>query len=403
MNGDLIQRTNGDVLQRQVAEVAQALCERTDELATRLARAITREVRLYHSAPAVPFDVVADSCAAHARSLFHAIATGTQFDPAPATELGVERARDGVPLASVMEAYRVGFREVWDAIVAEADTMADLNGEALRGLTEKVLAAQGIYTAAMTLCYREEQGRLLRSDESERSVLIDSLLRGRLFEQWSVWEAADCLRLPSAGPFVVIAAEVDAVGSEPLPQIESKLRSMDVYSAWSLRPDVQVGIVHIKTDKHLANVLALVSRVAKNRIGVSARFDDLRETAQALRFARIILRGRLDPDQPVTVFDGSILGCAAVSAPEVMVKLVTPTIERFADLADNERDILFDTFRAWLESDGSLRTAGELMFCHPNTVRYRLHRIEERTGRSLSRPRDIAELCLAFEVHRRLM
>jgi DNA-binding PucR family transcriptional regulator len=188
-----------------------------------------------------------------------------------------------------------------------------------------------------------------------------------------------------------------------LPQIESKLRSMDVYSAWSLRPDVQVGIVHIKTDKHLANVLALVSRVAKNRIGVSARFDDLRETAQALRFARIILRGRLDPDQPVTVFDGSILGCAAVSAPEVMVKLVTPTIERFADLADNERDILFDTFRAWLESDGSLRTAGELMFCHPNTVRYRLHRIEERTGRSLSRPRDIAELCLAFEVHRRLM
>jgi DNA-binding PucR family transcriptional regulator len=35
-------------------------------------------------------------------------------------------------------------------------------------------------------------------------------------------------------------------------------------------------------------------------------------------------------------------------------------------------------------------------------VRHRLHRIEERTGKSLSRPRDIAELCLAFEVDRRL-
>jgi hypothetical protein len=403
MTGDLIRRTNGDVLQRQVAEVAQALSERTDELATRLARAITREVRLYQSTPPVPFELVADSCAAHARSLLDAIATGTQFDPAPAAELGVERARDGVPLASVMEAYGVGFREVWDAIVAEADTMAHLDGEALRGLTEKVLAAQGIYTAAMTLCYREEQGRLLRNDQSERSVVIDSLLRGRLFEQWSVWEAADCLRLPSAGPFVVIAAAVAAVGSEPLPQIESKLRSMDVYSAWSLRPDLQVGIVHIKTDKHLANVLALVSRVAKNRVGVSASFGDLRETVQALRFARVVLRGHFDPAHPVTVFDGSILGCASVSAPEVMVKLVAPTIERFADLADNERDILFDTFRAWQESDGSLRTTGELMFCHPNTVRYRLHRIEQRTGRSLSRPRDLAELCLAFEVHRQLM
>jgi DNA-binding PucR family transcriptional regulator len=33
-------------------------------------------------------------------------------------------------------------------------------------------------------------------------------------------------------------------------------------------------------------------------------------------------------------------------------------------------------------------------------VRYRLRRIEQRTGRSLMRPRDVAELCLAFEVER---
>jgi DNA-binding PucR family transcriptional regulator len=56
-----------------------------------------------------------------------------------------------------------------------------------------------------------------------------------------------------------------------------------------------------------------------------------------------------------------------------------------------------------LQKDGSLNAAGELLFCHPNTVRYRLHRIEQRTRRSLSRPRDVAELCLVFEVHRRLM
>jgi DNA-binding PucR family transcriptional regulator len=36
-------------------------------------------------------------------------------------------------------------------------------------------------------------------------------------------------------------------------------------------------------------------------------------------------------------------------------------------------------------------------------VRHRLRRIEKRTDRSLSRPRDLAELCLAFEVYRRLM
>ena len=176
-----------------------------------------------------------------------------------------------------------------------------------------------------------------------------------------------------------------------------------MFSAWRMLPDLQVGIVHVKTDKHLASVLALVSRIATTRVGVSTRFNDLRETAQALRYARITLRGRPDPGLRVTQFDGSIIATAAVSAPEVMVKLVTPTIECFAELAHNERDILFDTFRVWVENDGSLRVAGELLFCHPNTVRYRLHRIEQRTGRSLSRPRDVAELCLAMEVHRRLM
>jgi DNA-binding PucR family transcriptional regulator len=167
--------------------------------------------------------------------------------------------------------------------------------------------------------------------------------------------------------------------------------------------DVQVGIVHVKTERQLAAVLALVSRVAIGRVGVSARFGDLRDTARALRQARVTLRGRPDPGSPVSVFDGSILATAAISAPDVMVELTSPVVERFADLADDERDVLFETFRAWLEHDGSVRTAGEMLFCHPNTVRYRLHRIEQRTGRSLTRPRDVAELCLAFEVHRRLM
>jgi PucR C-terminal helix-turn-helix domain/GGDEF-like domain len=392
-----------DVVQQQVGEVAEALYRRTDELASQLARTIMREVPLYQSGTPLGFDVVADGCAANMRAVFSAIAADSEFDPTAAAAVGAERARDGVPLASVMEAYRVGFRWAWEAVVAECQNQAHTNGEALRTLTAKVFAAQDIFTNAMAICYREEQTRQMLRDQSARSMLIDSLLHGQLFERSSLREAADCLRLPTAGPFVVMVAEVLIVGDEALPGIESKLRSMDVFSAWRLLPDEQVGIVHVNTDKQLGNVLALVSRTTTSRVGVSARFDDLRETAQALRFARVMLGGRPDPGTTVSVFDGSILATAAVSAPEVMVKLVTPTLQGFAELADNEREILFETFRVWLENDGSLRTVGELLFCHPNTVRYRLHRIEQRTGRSMSRPRDIAELCVAFEVHRRLL
>ena len=86
-----------------------------------------------------------------------------------------------------------------------------------------------------------------------------------------------------------------------------------------------------------------------------------------------------------------------------MVKSASTALGAFGDLPDEERDILFETFRVWQETDASVGAAAELLCCHPNTVRYRLRRIEKRTGRSLSRPRDLAELCLAFEVHRRLI
>jgi hypothetical protein len=396
-------RMDGEVARQQVAEIAKSLYERSDELATTLAHAIAREVKLYNATEPVPFEVVVDACRTNLPQVLGAIATDTEFDPRAAADVGTERARDGVPLASVMEAYRVGFREVWDAAVNEVANRARVHGDALRMLTAKILAAQDVFTAAMAGAYRDEQTRRLHGDESEREVLIDSVLHGRLFEQSSVWEAADYLRLPAKGPYVVMAAEAVVVGTQALPGIESKMRSMDVFSAWRQLPDLHVGIVHVKTTEQLDNVLALVSRLATGRVGVSAQFDDLRDTAQALRYARVTLRGRPDQGPQVTQFDGSILSTAAVSAPEVMVKLVTPTIECFAELSHDERNILFETFRVWLENDGSLRAAGELLFCHPNTVRYRLHRIEQRTGRSLTRPRDVAEISLAFEVHRLLM
>jgi sugar diacid utilization regulator len=272
-----------------------------------------------------------------------------------------------------------------------ADTEARINGFA------------ELIGTALVAGHRDEQKRQLLGETSQRPLLIDSLLEGRAVDRWSLCEVASGLRLPINGPFVVIAAEGPDVGIEALPEIESKLRSLDVYSAWRLQPDLQVGIVHVKSERHLDGIVALVSRLATNRVGVSARFDDLRDTPHALHFAKVMLLGRPDEASPVAVFDGSILAAAAVSAPDVMVKSIRNALGGFDDLPDAEREMLFETFRVWQDNDASVRSVAEVLICHPNTVRHRLRRIEKRTGRSLSRPKDVAELCLAFEVHRRLM
>jgi sugar diacid utilization regulator len=260
-----------------------------------------------------------------------------------------------------------------------------------------------LVATALVAGYRDEQKRQMFDDTSRRSGLIDSLLEGRVSDDCSLCEVAGSLRLPINGPFVVIAAQAPTVGDEPLPEIESKLRSLDMFSAWRLLPDLQVGIVHVKSDQKLDKVVALVSRLTTARVGVSAAFGDLRDTPQALHVARMMLRGPTDSASSVAVFDGSILATAAVSAPEVMVQTVGTALDGFGDLADDEREMLFETFRVWQDNDASVNATAERLFCHPNTVRHRLRRIEKRTGRSLSRPRDLAELCLAFEVHRRLM
>jgi sugar diacid utilization regulator len=256
---------------------------------------------------------------------------------------------------------------------------------------------------ALVAGHRDEQKRQLLAEGPQRSNLVDALLEGRAFDERGLQEVAGSLRLPVNGPFVVIAAQAPAVGDEPLPEIESKLRSLDIFSAWRLLPDSQVGIVHVNSDQKLDVIVALMSRTTTARVGVSAAYVDLRDTPQALHVARMMLRGPSDSASSVAVFDGSIVATAAVSAPEVMVKTVGAALDYFDDLPDEDRQMLFETFRVWQNSDASVNAVADRLFCHPNTVRHRLRRIEKGTGRSLSRPRDVAELCLAFEVHRRLM
>ena len=250
-----------------------------------------------------------------------------------------------------------------------------------------------LIATALVAGYRDEQKGRLLAEGAQRTGLIDAL-RGTCVRWWSLREVAGSLGLPINGPFVVVAAQVPTVGDEPLREIESKLRSLDIFSVWRRLPDLQVGIVHVKSDQVLGMVVALLSRTTTARVGVSAVFGDLRVTPQALHVAKMMLRGPTDSTSSVAVFDGSLLATAAVSAPQVMIRRRTHLMDGFGDLPDAEREMLFDTFRVWQDTEGSVGGAAEVLFLPPKPgSSHRLRRIEKRTGRSLSRPRDVAELC----------
>ncbi len=61
---------------------------------------------------------------------------------------------------------------------------------------------------------------------------------------------------------------------------------------------------------------------------------------------------------------------------------------------------LLRTVDAYLEAGGALEPAARALFVHPNTVRYRLHRVAEMTGRDPWTPRDLLILQTALIVGR---
>jgi DNA-binding PucR family transcriptional regulator len=61
---------------------------------------------------------------------------------------------------------------------------------------------------------------------------------------------------------------------------------------------------------------------------------------------------------------------------------------------------LLETVDAYLESGGTLEGCARSLFVHPNTVRYRLRRVAEITGRNPAEPRDALVLRIALAVGR---
>jgi hypothetical protein len=385
-----------------IVGLGKTLLARADELADAMAEVIRRDVDFYASNPGlVDVAELERSCMANMTFVFDALSGLPDFDIAVARETGVKRAVAGVPLAAVMAAYRVGFRYMWEAALAQARKLA-MPTDVILEATSQIVVAQDTFTQAMAEAYRDELTHQMLNREEERSALVEAILFGRITDTQNLWDAADLLRLPASGPYVVVAAQVPDIGRAGLPDIANKLDTRDIRSAWRLLPDLQVGIVYLPRPTTLSGLTDVLRDAASSRVGVSPPFDNLTDTGEALRYARLAIAGRAQDNALVALFDASPLAMAAVSNPDVMARIGRELLGPLDELPPEERAILVETFEAWLDAGGSASRTGAAIFVHPNTVRHRLHRIEERTGKSLSHPRDVAELCLAFEVDRRL-
>lgn len=358
--------------------------------------AVLDRMEVYRNDQPVPRDDLRRSVGQNLRAVIGAVGHPQDcLDLSAPRETGRRRAHQGMPLPEVLQAYRISFATLWDTLVEHArrghqPAMADT----LLTAASLIWQVTDEHALALTEAYRDATAELLLAQQQRRSAVVEALLTGHPGPQSAPWEAASLLGLPPDAQTVVVAAETRNLAEESLPGIERRLAAYGIVSAWRLTPALQLGLVSLHADQR-DTVLSVLRDVATARTGVSPTYRSLTDSPRALQLARTAL-ATLPPRQAgVHMFSASPLAALMACEPEEGRRLARDVLGAVLDQSPDDRAVLLQTLDAYLDHDGSNERAAEVLYCHPNTVRYRLRRVQDLTGRSLSDPRAVAELATA--------
>ncbi|MFJ4840591.1 PucR family transcriptional regulator [Streptomyces sp. NPDC088746] len=377
-----------------LSDVASALQSRLPELGERMTLRIHSEVDAYRDKALLSLEELRRSCVVNADLVLTYLCRGDSPDASSARETGRARAEQGVPLAETLHAYRIGSELLWTEILAEARNHPEVSDDLLVSESAKFWSLSGLYAEAVAGAYRETSAELASRGQARRSGLVEALFTGIITDR-TLWEAARELGLPAHGPYAIVVAEADATSEDPLAGVEAALREAQLSSAWRLLPDQQLALIALPTAAAESTCLRILRRT-RARVGFSPRFNSLRDTPQALRFARRALSGLQGPGPGVVRFDDNPLAMVVAAAPAEATHLVRAVLQPLLDLPVAERARLLRTLEHWFAAAGSASAAARSLFVHANTVRYRLRRVEELTGRPLSDPRVTADIGAAL-------
>ncbi|HEY5853301.1 MAG TPA: helix-turn-helix domain-containing protein [Aldersonia sp.] len=377
-------------------DAAGMLLGRTSPIAERALVRLREEVSYYGSGALAPTDV--------AESVHRGIEAGVRSfaDPAHrrdsgifAWETGRRRAAEDAPLLPLVQAYRAGVAELWDAMIAAVAAqqphrlplMAHCANQYWRQIDRDLTLMVESYRVVANASGSEDARRFL--------PVLRVLLRGHV-DPVDLSSAAIGLDVPARGRFVVACVRKEVVRGEL--DTRQEVDGIVIYNC----PKRQGGTTVIaylgeRSPADVADVLAATHPGVG--IGISAVVEGLSELARAREWADLALRAATDDAEIVTLPER--LGTALLLArPDLAALCAATVLGPVLELEASDRTALLDTLQAWLDCRGSAAQAGKRLYCHPNTVLNRLRRLERLTDRYLDAPRDLADLVSALDACR---
>lgn len=386
----------------ELARAWQHIAGQTDEIADEISVVLLdRDGDVYDRVgPELRADVRA-SCRQHVRKGIDVLTGDVARSDAAELwrETGRRRARQGVPLELVLHAYTVGTRLMWEALVDRAPG-AGIGDRVLLAAASTVWANLDTQNAVLVDAYRRERSRLERQDLQRQQAALDALVEGRGADPEVAEEARVTLGLGTDDDLACLVVLHDGVrgAADAMAAMEDRLERSGVVARWHLRPGVTVGLLagDLPGERELA---ALVEPSVPARAGVALAPGGLAGFATAHLLATRTAETLGREERRVVPVTDRLPEVLLAGSPVVTPLLVEQGLGGLLGLPAPQREVLLATLAALLRHDGSPTRAADDLFCHRNTVIYRLKRIEDLTARSLADPRDKMLLALALAAH----
>ncbi|WP_326946468.1 helix-turn-helix domain-containing protein [Amycolatopsis sp. NBC_01307] len=308
-------------------------------------------------------------------------------------ESAARRAEEGIPIEVVLTAYHVGIQVTWDTTTADArpEDLADVM--AVNALLLRYLE---LVTPAVAAGYLAQQQSISGDEYSARQSLLAALLGGEPAQA-----AADQagLRLPPS--YLVVAfgfgAHPDETSADvdPLVAARRKLRRLRAElerqvrepMLTSLTTDGGLALLPERDRPWLDGVVREMARAAAVPVTAGVVVTEPDGVAAAAPCARRILAvARTFGRAPGVYRLDDVVLEYQLSCPSEARDRLAEMLEPLADKAD-----LLDTLRAYLRL-GDRRTTAAQLHVHPNTVDYRLRRVQALTGLDPTSTADVTLL-----------
>jgi hypothetical protein len=380
--------------------LCRALLEEVDDLADRLTGRILEREDVYDVLGVPVRDDLRATCRASLERLLTQLAGDLPPGAAAAAltvDTGRRRARQGVPLEVVLRAYRQCGRLVWERMREVSRTrFGGVHDAALLVVADDVWRIIDASSDRLVDAYRREETRLRGLELGRRWAVLEGLLAGRGHEPAAARDAARLLDVPENAELLCVVAATGET-DDPLPAPSEALAGI-APSFWHARSAEIVGVVVPPEDAAAAlpAVIEALRRNVSGPVGVSPPVRGLARLDVAHRWARLAARTLPAGVPAVTGLDDRLPEALLAEAPDLAPRLRRAALGDLLELPEKEGRTLLTTLRAVLDADGSPTRAASVLYCHRNTVMYRLARLESLTGRRVTDARDRLLLELAL-------